>query len=135
METKIKDLIEKSELNQMQKNIAKGFIDRATAFEEENKQTVDLIKSLEYKLHSIKKVCIKTENYIIYQLTPNEKDEWSIKYPFRSIIKSKDNWFKTSMVSHNIDVAVLVALQELYLGANSDFADFSMKILEIPQLD
>jgi hypothetical protein len=60
-------------------------------------------------------------------------DEWDIKYPFRSIyLSKKGTWERTNTVSQSFDLAFLVYLQYKHLGLNSQFVDFAMKMLEIP---
>ena len=74
-------------------------------------------------------VVLSTDEVKVY--TVSGKDEWDIKYPFRSIYAEKGTWKRSSTVSPTFDIALIVYLQNKYLGLNSQFVEFAMKMLEI----
>lgn len=126
---KIKELINSSDLNQLQKNVTNGFIDRANNYEIERQLDRDLIEKVA-KETKLKSVILSTEDVKIY--TVYGKDEWSIKYPFRSIYLNKDGkWVRCNAVAPNLDTAFIIYLEQKYLGMNSRFSDFALKMLEI----
>lgn len=127
---KIKEFVNNSELPQLQKNLMNGFIDRAKDEQERKREDRQLIEQVanEKKLFE---VVLSTDEVKIY--TVSGKDELDIKYPFRSIyIGKKGAWERSNAVSPNLDLAYLVYLQYKHLGLNSQFVDFAMKMLEIP---
>lgn len=127
---KIKELINNSEIPTIQKNSLNGFIDRAKEQQEEKRQDRELIEKVAYE-KKLSEVVLSTDEVKIY--TVSGKDEWDIKYPFRSIyLSKKGTWERTNTVSPTFDLAFLVYLQHKYLGLNSQFTDFAMKMLEIP---
>lgn len=125
---KIKDFISKTDLSQIQKNVMCGFIDRAKdkqEFERENRRLIEQV-SLS---HNVSEVILSTDEVKIY--TVRGKDDWDIKYPFRSIFIKDGKWQRSNTVSPSLDVAFLVYLEGKYLGYNSRFNDFAIKMLEI----
>lgn len=126
---KILELIDNSDLNQLQKNVSKAFIMRA---EEDNKIIEEdrlLIEQVANEKR-LSQIILSTDEVKIY--TVYGKDEWDIKYPFRSIYLDKDKvWRKLSTVSPTLDIAFLVYLERKYLSENSRFTDFALKMLEI----
>ena len=126
---RLERLIESDEhSNQLQKNILKGFILRAKDKETERTEVRDLIEQVanEKKLAS---VVVSTDEVKIY--TVYGKDEWDIKYPFRSIYFKDGKWNRTSTVNPTLDTAFLAYLSYKYQGGNSQFTDFALKMLEI----
>jgi hypothetical protein len=127
---KIKEFVNNSGLPQMQKNVMTGFIDRAKDEQERKREDRQLIEQVA-KEKKVLKVILSTDEVKIY--TVFGKDEWDIKYPFRSIYLNKEGtWGRTNTVSPTLDLAYLVYLQSKHLGINSQFVDFAMKMLEIP---
>lgn len=127
---KIKEFVNNSELPQLQKNVMNGFIDRAKDEQERKREDRQLIEQVANE-KKLSEVILSTEEVKIY--TVSGKDEWDIKYPFRSIyVGKKGTWERTNTVSPTFDLAFLVYLQYKYLGLNSQFVDFAMKMLEIP---
>lgn len=128
IEDKIKELIENSELNRVQKTISKGFIERSLEAEEKVSNDLKLIKEIG-KEKIIDEVLYSSDEVKIYSV--GGKGEWEIKYPIRSIYKKDDKWRRNSTVSPDFDTAYLSYLQHKHLGANSDFSYFAMKMLGI----
>lgn len=127
---KIKELVNNSELPQLQKYIMNGFIERAKEEQERKREDRQLIEQVANE-KKLSEVIFSNDEVKIY--TVFGKDEWSIKYPFRSIyIGKKGTWERNNTVSPNLDLAYLVYLQYKHLGQNSQFVDFAMKMLEIP---
>jgi hypothetical protein len=114
--------------NQLQKNILKGFILRAKDNETERQEVKTLVEQVANE-KKLSEVVVSTDEVIIY--TVYGKDEWDIKYPFRSIYLKDGKWNRTSTVSPSLDTAFLVYLSYKYQGGNSQFADFALKMLDI----
>jgi hypothetical protein len=127
---KLKELISKSDLPQLQKNIMNDFIDRAKDEQERNRNDRQLIEQVANE-KKLSEVILSTDEVKIY--TVRGRDEWSVKYPFRSIyVGKKGTWQRSNTFSPNLDLAYLAYLQYKHLGLNSQFVDFAMKMLEIP---
>lgn len=126
---KIKELINNSEMPNIQKNVLNGFIDRAKEQQEKKLQDRYLIKKVANE-KKLSEVILSTDEVKIYTVSGN--DEWDIKYPFRSIyLRENGTWERTNTVSPNLDLAYLVYLQYKHLGLNSQFVDFAVKMLDI----
>lgn len=126
---KIKEFVNNSELPQLQKNLLNGFIERAKEEQERKREDRKLIEQVANE-KKLLEVILSTDEVKIYTVTG--KDEWDVKYPFRSIyLGKKGTWERSNTVSPNLDLAYLVYLQYKYLGLNSQFVDFAMKMLEI----
>lgn len=127
---KIKEFVNNSELPQLQKNVMNGFIDRAKEEQERQREDRQLIEQVANE-KKLSEVILSNDEVKIY--TVSGKDEWDIKYPFRSIyVGKKGTWERCSTVSPTLDLAYLVYLSHKHLGLNSQFVDFAMKMLEIP---
>lgn len=127
---KIKEFVNNSELPQLQKNVMNGFIDRAKQAQDKNLEDRALIEQF-FNEKKLSEVLISTDEVKIYSVTGN--DEWDVKYPIRFIFVGKKGiWYRSNEVSPNVDLAFLVYLQQKHLGSNSQFVDFAMKMLEIP---
>ena len=127
---KIKELVDSSEPSQLQKRLINGFIKRVKDKQEEEREDRQLIEQVANE-KKLSEVILSTDEVKIY--TVSGKDEWDAKYPFRSIyVSKKGTWERCSTVSPNLDLAYLVYLQHKHLGLNSQFVDFAMKMLEIP---
>ena|SRR5690349_1695956 len=128
--TKLEELIDNSDLNQLQKDITRGFISRAKEYEYNYSKDRELIEKI-YSNKIYFTIVISTEEVKIFQLL-NPKDKWDIKYPFRSIYLDKDNnWRRVVKVSPSVDAAYLCYLENKYLNSGSGFADFALKMLEM----
>jgi len=127
---KLEELVNDSDLTLMQKNMTKGFIFRAKEDEEEKSKDRDLIKEV-YSKENPFDIILSTEEVKVFKIY-NSKDEWDVKYPFRSIfLNEKGKWERVNIVSPTLDTAFLCYLGQKYQGGNSQFADFAMKMLEI----
>ena len=105
-------------------------IDRAKEEQERKREDRQLIEQVANE-KKLSEVILSTDEVKIY--TVSGKDEWDIKYPFRSIYLTKTGiWARINTVSPTFDLAFLVYLQYKHLGLNSQFVDFAMKMLEIP---
>lgn len=126
---KLKELIDNSDLVQMQKNILNGFVMRSAVNEEQRLADRNLIETVanEKKLSEV-----VFSNGLVKIYTVSGKDEWSIKYPYRIIfVNDKGVWERNNNVSQTIEIAFLVYLGGKYLGNNSQFVGFAVKMLEI----
>lgn len=74
-------------------------------------------------------VVFSTDDVKIYTVYGN--DEFAIKYPYRSIFMYKGNWQRACQIAPTLDTALLIYLEHKYLGLNSNFTNFAIKMLEI----
>ena len=125
------DLIERSDLPQLQKQVNKGFVIRALDAETERRRISDIIKALIDNVR-IDEVVISTEEVIIYKVLAT-KDEWDIKYPFRLVMNIKDKWVKVSEVCDTLDYAILIYLATKHNQKDSGFPYFAERMLGIPE--
>lgn len=128
---KIEQLVQDSDLNQMQKNVSLGFIRRAKENEEKRTEARELVERAYGEKSSIQEIVVQLEDLIIFKVFPVREDDWTAKYPFRSILLKDDKWQRTNMVSPSLDIAFLIYLEKKYAGDNSQFTDFAMKMLEM----
>ena len=130
METeKIKEFVNNSELPQLQKNVMNGFIDRAKKEQQRKNEDRQLIEQVANE-KKLSEIVLSTDEVMIY--TVRGKRESDINYPFRIIyISKKGIWERIAIASPTFDLAFLIYLQYKYLGVNSQFADFAIKMLEI----
>jgi len=129
---KLNELVDNSELNQLQKTITKGFLSRANDYELERSEKRDLIETT-YGDVAIDEIVLATDEVIIFKIMPRKRDahEWDTKYPFRSILLKNGKWKRVNTVSPSLDTAFLCYLESKYLGSNSNFTEFALKMLEI----
>lgn len=126
---KLKELVNNSELSQVQKNIMNGFVQRASDAQDKKSEDRLLIEQVAHEKH-LSQIVLSTDEVKIY--TVNGSDKWDIENPYRSIfVGKKGTWERSGMVSPSLDTAFLVYLQTKHLGFNSQFADFAIKMLEI----
>lgn len=126
---KLKELVNNSDKPQMQKNVMIGLITRAEQEENAKQETRQLIEQVTNR-NNISEIIISTNEVKIY--TVNGKDDWDIKYPYRSIfVNKKGVWERATTVSPSLDIAYLIYLQHKHIGINSQFADFAIKMLDI----
>lgn len=126
---KLKELIESSELSQLQKNVMNGFIQRAKDEQERKSEDRQLIEQVA-NVKNLSEVVLSTYEVKIY--TVSGIDEWDIKYPFRSIYLDKQGkWRRVNTVAPTLDTAFLNYLEYKHIGWNTRFADFAIKMLEI----
>jgi hypothetical protein len=125
---KLKELVSNSDLKPYQKNSMAGFIARAKAYEEANMSDVVLIEQI-VKGTKYPDVIISTDEVKIYRVSGT--DEWSVKYPYRSIFLKDGRWMRSDTVSPTLEIAMLVYLEKKYDGDNSQFTSFAMRMLRI----
>lgn len=125
----LNDLVHDAECSKLQKAMMTGFIERAKNDETKNQEDRALIEQVANE-KKLLRVIFSTDEVKIYTITG--KQEWDIKYPYRSIYLGKNGtWQRTSIVSPNFDLAFLAYMQNKHLGQNSQFLDFVVKMLEI----
>jgi hypothetical protein len=127
---KINQLIEDSDMNQMQKNVCKGFISRAKENEDKRSEVRDLIEKI-YGKCTLESIPIITDEFIVFKIIGKKDDDWDTNYPYRGIFFKDDKWNRTHTVCTSVDEVLLTYLGEKYLGGNSQFADFAIKMLNI----
>ena len=128
---RIIDLINNDEtLSRFQKNILNGFISRSEVRQNEYNEDRKLVEEIANEKRSFE-VLLSNEDVKIYKVDSNG-DEWDTKYPYKSIyFNSKGQWERTSVASPTFDTAFLSYLSVKNLGLNSDFVEFTCKILNI----
>lgn len=127
---KINQLIEDSDMNQMHKTIHKGFISRAKENEDKRSEVRDLIEKV-YDKCTLESIPIMTDELIVFKIIGRKDDKWDTKYPYRGIFFKDNKWNRIHTVCTSIDEVLLTYLGEKYLGGNSQFVDFAMKMLNI----
>lgn len=126
---KLKHLISNSDLSELQKLSLIGFVERAKEDNKKSQEDRQLIEQVA-NVKNLSEVVLSTDEVKIY--TVRGKDEWDIESPYRSIfLDKKGTWSRSCTVSPTFDIAFLVYLQNKYIGENSDFVDFAMKMLDI----
>lgn len=114
---------------EMQKIIALGFINRAEIFENQKSEDRLLIEQVANE-RKLSEILYSSDEVKIYSIIG--EDDWDIKFPIKSIfVNKKGVWERNCIVSPSIDIAYLVYLEKKYLGLNSQFVDFALKMLEI----
>lgn len=123
----IKQLIEESDSNALFKKVANRYIDGAEnifSIERKNRELVETVA----REKQILDILYASDEVIFYTVYGN--DEWSVKYPVRSIYKNnKDNWERCATVAPTMDTAYLVYLENKQDARG--FADFALKMLDI----
>ena len=123
----IKQVIEESNHTSLVKTLANKYIDSTEyvlSFERKNRELVETVAREKHLLD----ILYASDEVIFYTVYGN--DEWSIKYPVRSIYKNdKDNWERCATVAPTMDTAYLVYLENKQNARG--FADFALKMLDI----
>jgi len=123
----IKQVIEESNHTSLVKTLANKYIDSTEyvlSFERKNRELVETVAREKHLLD----ILYASDEVIFYTVYGN--DEWSIKYPVRSIYKNdKDNWERCATVAPTMDTAYLVYLEDKQKARR--FADFALKMLDI----
>jgi len=127
---RLEQLIDGSDMNQMQKNISKGFISRAKENEDKRSEVRDLIEKI-YSKCTLESIPIIADEFIVFKIIGKKDDEWDTKYPYRGIFFKDNKWNRIHTVCTSVDEVLLTYLGEKYLGGNSQFADFTMKMLNM----
>lgn len=129
---KIKDIIlNTQELTQIEKNVAIRNINDYNL--KKTKEAEDLILIDLFKdspKNQIKNILVSTDNLKIYDVM---RPECYKKAPFiKCIYKNKANkWVKIDYAFPNIDYVYIFYLEHKYLGNNSQFSIFALKMLGI----
>lgn len=123
----IKQLIEESDGNALFKKLANGYIDGAENIFSIERKNRELVETVAREKHLLD-ILYASDEVIFYTVYGN--DEWSVKYPVRSIYKNnKDNWERCATVAPTMDAAYLVYLEDKQKARG--FADFALKMLDI----
>lgn len=126
---KLNELVEKSDLNQIHKNIMKGFIQRAEEWQTERTDERALIELIANEKR-LDEVVVSTPEFKIY--TVAKGNPWDEKFPYRVIfLDESGKWVSLHTVSPSVDSALLVYLEYKYAGPNSQFALFAHKMLDM----
>lgn len=123
----IKQLIEESDSNALFKTIANKYIDGTEDLLSIKRKNRELVETVAREKHLLD-ILYASDEVIFYTVYGN--DEWSVKYPVRSIYKNnKDNWERCATVAPTMDTAYLVYLENKQDARG--FADFALKMLDI----
>ena len=123
----IKQLIEESNHTSLVKTLANKYIDGLEEMLSTRSLNRELVETVAREKHLLD-ILYASDEVMFYTVYGN--DEWSIKYPVRSIYKNdKGNWERCATVAPTMDTAYLV-----YLENKQDvrgFTDFALKVLDI----
>ena len=123
----IKRLITESNNNTLFKTIANKYIDGVEEMLSTRSLNRELVETVATEKHLLN-ILYASDEVIFYTVYGN--DEWSIKYPVRSIYKNdKGNWERCATVAPTMDTAYLVYLEDKQKARG--FADFALKMLDI----
>ncbi len=123
----IKQLIIESDSNTLFKTLANRYIDGVEDMLSTRSLNRELVETVAREKHLLD-ILYASDEVIFY--TVYGKDEWSIKYPVRSIYKNdKGNWERCATVAPTMDTAYLVYLEDKQKARG--FADFALKMLDI----
>ena len=124
---KIKQVIEESDSNALFKTLANKYIDGLEDMLSTRSLNRELVETVAREKHLLD-ILYASDEVIFYTVYGN--DEWSIKYPVRSIYKNdKGNWERCATVAPTMDTAYLVYLEDKQKARG--FADFALKMLDI----
>lgn len=123
----IKQLIEESNHTSLVKTLANKYIDGTEEMLSTRSLNRELVETVAREKHLLD-ILYASDEVIFYTVYGN--DEWSIKYPVRSIYKNdKGNWERCATVAPTMDTAYLVYLENKQDARG--FADFALKMLDI----
>ena len=123
----IKQLIEESNHTSLVKTLANKYIDGLEEMLSTRSLNRELVETVAREKHLLD-ILYASDEVIFYTVYGN--DEWSIKYPVRSIYKNdKGNWERCATVAPTMDTAYLVYLENKQDARG--FADFALKMLDI----
>lgn len=123
----IKQLIEESNHTSLVKTLANKYIDGLEEMLSTRSLNRELVETVAREKHLLD-ILYASDEVIFY--TVYGSDEWSIKYPVRSIYKNdKGNWERCATVAPTMDTAYLVYLENKQDARG--FADFALKMLDI----
>jgi hypothetical protein len=127
---RLEQLIKESDWLLTHKNIHLGFISRAKENEDKRSEVRDLIEKV-YSKCTLESIPIITDEFIVFKIIGKKDDKWDTKYPYRGIFFKDSKWNRIHTVCTSVDEVLLTYLGEKYLGGNSQFADFAIKMLNI----
>lgn len=127
---RLENLIDGADFSQMTKNVFKGFVHRAKENEDKRAEARQLIENI-YGKCSLESISIMTDELVIFKIIGRKDDEWDTKYPYRGIFFKDNKWNRIHTVCTSVDEVLLTYLGEKYLGTDSRFADFAMKMLNM----
>ena len=123
----IKQVIEESNHTSLIKTLANKYIDGLEEMLSTRSLNRELVETVAREKHLLD-ILYASDEVIFYTVYGN--DEWSIKYPVRSIYKNdKGNWERCATVAPTMDTAYLVYLEDKQKARG--FADFALKMLDI----
>lgn len=123
----IKQVIEESNHTSLVKTLANKYIDGLEEMLSTRSLNRELVETVAREKHLLD-ILYASDEVIFYTVYGN--DEWSIKYPVRSIYKNdKGNWERCATVAPTMDTAYLVYLENKQDARG--FADFALKMLDI----
>ena len=123
----IKQLIEESNHTSLVKTLANKYIDGLEEMLSTRSLNRELVETVAREKHLLD-ILYASDEVMFYTVYGN--DEWSIKYPVRSIYKNdKGNWERCATVAPTMDTAYLVYLENKQDARG--FADFALKMLDI----
>ena len=123
----IKQLIEESNHTSLVKTLANKYIDGTEDLLSIKRKNRELVETVAREKHLLD-ILYASDEVIFYTVYGN--DEWSVKYPVRSIYKNdKGNWERCATVAPTMDTAYLVYLENKQDARG--FADFALKMLDI----
>ena len=123
----IKQVIEESNHTSLAKTLANKYIDGLEEMLSTRSLNRELVETVAREKHLLD-ILYASDEVIFYTVYGN--DEWSIKYPVRSIYKNdKGNWERCATVAPTMDTAYLVYLENKQDARG--FADFALKMLDI----
>lgn len=126
---KINELIESSDNSEIHKSIMKGVVMREENRQESHRDDMNLIEKFAGSAR-VSEILLSNEDVKIFKVYG--RDEWDIKYPYRSIFRvGEDNWRLIHTVASSFDIAFLYYLENRHLGSNSNFTQFATKMLNI----
>ena len=123
----IKQVIEESNHTSLVKTLANKYIDGLEEMLSTRSLNRELVETVAREKHLLD-ILYASDEVIFYTVYGN--DEWSIKYPVRSIYKNDNgNWERCATVAPTMDTAYLVYLENKQDARG--FADFALKMLDI----
>ncbi len=129
----IEQLINNSELTQLQKSMLIGSIKRNNAINDKMQDDITLIKNVSSNVR-INKVILSTDEVKIYTVysVDSDSNDWDVKYPFRMITCKNQHWNRHAVCSPSLDLIYLSYLQYKYLNDEPGFVKFVSKMLDMP---
>jgi hypothetical protein len=125
---KLKELIENSNLSEIEKSQMVEFVTKSDV--EEKIKTKDKFLIETTTEHDVDNILFACDYFIIY--TKRNDSFFEDGYPVRSIYRdNRGFWSKSISINNNFDRAMLKCLEMKHLGYNSEFTEFACKMLGI----